>query len=255
MTSARLRLPVIQTLWIGGRLSTMEQLSLASFVAHGHDVHLYTYDGVEGVPEGVVLRDGREIIGADRIFKYKKEGSYAGFSNVFRYKLLLDKGNFWVDSDVVCLRPFDFDEPYVFSGARSGGEQHYVQSCVIGTPAGAEVMRYCYDTSSARRTDELVWGEIGPDLLRSAVYRHDLSRYILLHAFTRVDWRRAGCFISGSPFVVWRELLKEKFHRARASHLYNEIWRQSGWDKNGDFPPNSLYERWKRTYLKTGRRG
>ena len=33
-------------------------------------------------------------------------GSLAAFSNLFRYKLLLERGGWWVDTDVICLRPF-----------------------------------------------------------------------------------------------------------------------------------------------------
>ena len=36
----------IQSLWIGGELSPMEQLSIASFLAHGHEYHLYSYGEV-----------------------------------------------------------------------------------------------------------------------------------------------------------------------------------------------------------------
>ncbi len=52
----------IQFLWVGPSLSRLEQLSLASFVYHGHDVHLYTYEDVQGIPDGVTVKDGQECL-------------------------------------------------------------------------------------------------------------------------------------------------------------------------------------------------
>ena len=249
-------LPAIQFLWVGGTLSLMEQLSLTSFVKHAHPVHLYTYEGVTNVPAGVQLMDGREILGAERIFKYKREGSYAGFSNIFRYKLLLDRGDFWSDIDVVCMRPWDFADEYVFSGAVQrrffglGAERLFIQSCVIKCPPGSAVMQYCYDTSSAKNPQDLVWGEIGPNLLDEAVHRFNHVPHVQKNgAFTIVDWRRAGQLVSGSPLAVFKVKRAANRPGTYGVHLYNEIWRQSGFDKNGTFPSKSLFETLKRRYL------
>src|SRR4051812_6131780 len=92
---------IIQSLWIGARLSTMERLSIASFLHHGHDYHLFTYGPVEGIPPGTVVQDACEILTESRIFQYRDHASYAGFANFFRYKLLLERGGWWVDTDAV----------------------------------------------------------------------------------------------------------------------------------------------------------
>ena len=104
----------IQTLWVGDTLSTMERLCLSSFVHHGHETHLYTYSDIDNVPEGVVVKDGNEILPESMIFEYKNYKSFSGFSNYFRYKLLTENGGYWVDTDVVCMKPFNFEEPFVF---------------------------------------------------------------------------------------------------------------------------------------------
>ena len=108
------QLPIIQSLWIGDRLSTMEKLCISSFLQNVNDFHLYTYDKVKGVPEGTVIKDANEIVPSDMIFKYKEHNSYAGFSNIFRYKLLFDKGGYWVDTDNVCLKPFTNIESNIY---------------------------------------------------------------------------------------------------------------------------------------------
>ncbi len=97
---------VIQRLWIGERLSPMERLSITSFLRNGHPFHLYVYGKPDGVPEGTVVLDANEILPSSRIFKYAAHNTYAGFANFFRYKLLSEKGGWWVDADTVCLKPF-----------------------------------------------------------------------------------------------------------------------------------------------------
>ena len=45
---------LIQSLWIGPRLTAMEQLTIRSFLEQRHEFRLYVYDRVEGVPDGTV---------------------------------------------------------------------------------------------------------------------------------------------------------------------------------------------------------
>ena len=72
---------VVQSLWIGPKLSSMEKLCIQSFLKHGHPFHLYVYDHVEGVPEQAKLCDANEIVPSSRIFFYSKHNSCAGFAN------------------------------------------------------------------------------------------------------------------------------------------------------------------------------
>jgi hypothetical protein len=100
---------IIQSLWIGPELSKLEQLCLKSFIDNGHEFHLYTYAEIKNVPEGVIIKDGNEILDESEIFRYKN-GSVSAFSNLFRLTMLYKKGGYWVDTDVICVRPFKFDE-------------------------------------------------------------------------------------------------------------------------------------------------
>jgi len=104
---------IIQSLWIGDELSSIEKLCINSFLKNGHPFHLYTYSNVKGVPKGTTILDANTIIPKSKIFRYAN-GSVACFADYFRYKLLFDKGNWWVDTDVICLKPFNFKEKYVF---------------------------------------------------------------------------------------------------------------------------------------------
>src|SRR5437773_4701676 len=164
---------IIQGLWIGAGLSVMEQLSIASFLRNGHEYHLYTYNELPNVPAGTVIRDGNEILPASAIFQYKDRPSYAGFSNLFRYKLLLERGGWWADADVVCLRPFDFPEEYVFSSELNAGRE-IVNCGAIKAPKGSEAMAYAWRVCQAKKPGQLAWGETGPRLMSEVVKKYRL---------------------------------------------------------------------------------
>ena len=111
----------MQSLWIGRRLSVMGQLSVRSFLDHGYDFHLYTYQEVENIPQGNTVHQGEEILPADEIFCYRRghgKGSYSAFSNCFRYKLLLERGGWWTDLDSIGMRPLDNHDEHVLGNER-----------------------------------------------------------------------------------------------------------------------------------------
>ncbi|HEX7155098.1 MAG TPA: glycosyltransferase [Thermoanaerobaculia bacterium] len=232
----------IQALWIGPSLSPMERLSLASFVSTGHAVHLYVYDEVERVPQGVTLRDANEILPASRIFRYREHDSVAGFANYFRYKLLAERGGWWIDMDVVCLRPFNFEEEYVFPSEMAHGKP-IVGNCVLRAPAGAPVMTEASRICDSRDPATLMWGETGPRLCAELVQSFALERY--------VQPPSAFCPI---PWYEWRKLIEPSAdirlpRDAYAVHLWNEMWRRGGVDKGRQYHPRSLYERLKANCL------
>jgi len=226
---------LIQCLWIGPRLSAMERTCLASFLRLGHEVHLYTYGDVDNIPPGTVVRNGREILPAERIFRYREHDSVSGFSNFFRYKLLLERGGWWVDTDLVCVKPFDFDGDYVFSSEGAG-----VVNCgAIRAAPGSEAMAFAWDFCNARDPVTLKWGETGPALMKQVIERFALhDRVQPPHVFCPIAWPE------------WRRIIDaeapELPAESRAVHLWNELWRRNGADKDGTYDPRSLYERLKR---------
>ncbi|SMX24112.1 hypothetical protein [Boseongicola aestuarii] len=117
------------TLWIGPRLSVIEQLCLTSFVRLGMEPVLYSYDPVEGVPTGVEVRDATQVLPRERVFLNDERQSYAPFSDVFRYRLLRDTDFYWVDADIYLCRPFPRDCGYLF-----GWAQGMISNCVLALP-------------------------------------------------------------------------------------------------------------------------
>lgn len=232
---------VIQGLWIGPELSVMEQLSLASFLLNGHEYHLYVYDELRNVPAGTVLKDANEILPSSQIFQYKQQASYAGFANFFRYKLLLERGGWWADTDNICLKPFDFPEQHVFATEICRGLE-VMTSGIIKAPIGSEAMGHAWDVCRNKDPQQLVWGETGPSLVAEAVSKFSLEHYAQSH--------RVFCPLA---YADWHRVLEPETELAidagsYAIHLWNEMWRANSQNKNARYPDDCLYEQLKRRY-------
>lgn len=97
---------VVNSFWYGSPLGEMGKLCIKSFLKHGFEFHLWTYTKNIIVPEGCILRDASEILDSSLIFR-NTTGSYAPFSDWFRFTLLHKHGGTWVDMDMICLNPFE----------------------------------------------------------------------------------------------------------------------------------------------------
>lgn len=122
-------------MWIGGALSWMEQLCLKSFVDQGQPITLFSYAPIPNVPQGVICRDGREVLDTDNFLKYEKKDSYALFADLFRLHMLArNPGMVWVDTDVYCVAPLRLSDDHVM-GFELPGEMR-VNNAVLGLPDG-----------------------------------------------------------------------------------------------------------------------
>lgn len=236
---------VIQGLWIGSGLSVMERLSIESFLCNGHEYHLYVYDDVRNVPGGANVKDAGEILPASMIFQYENHKSFSAFSNFFRYKLLLERGGWWADSDMVCLKPFDFSGEYVFSSEMANGKE-FINCGVIKAPPGSPAMAYAWDICRTKNPETLVWGEVGPRLMSESIKRLSLEGFVMPSSvfcpFGYKEW----------DDVLNPDKVRELANDACAIHLWNEMWRRNGRDKNQPYHSDCLYERLKRRYLSPG---
>jgi hypothetical protein len=235
----------IQTLWIGPRLSQLEQLALTSFVHHGHEVDLYGYGAVEGVPSGVTMRDANEILPESRVFLYRDFRSYSGFSNYFRYRLLLERGGCWADADLVALRPLAFPHEHVFASELARRGEVVVTTSFIKAPAGSAVMQRAWDLCSEKDPAQISWGETGPRLLGEVVASLGMQSFMLPpSAFCPIrhpEWE--SLFDANAPDLPGDAL---------AVHCWNEMWRRHEREKDASYDPRCLYEQLKLRYgLKT----
>ena len=245
---------IVQSLWIGGKLSNMEILSIKSFLDNGNEYHLYIYDKVENIPKGTIVKNGEDIISKDYIFKYSN-GSYSAFSNLFRFYLLHKKGNFWVDTDIICTHKFDFTNKIcIFNEPDGYYKEKTITSCVIKLPKNSiltyTAVELCKEGRKQVISNKVKWG-LGLAILNELVKIFNLKNIIL-------DWRH----IMVCGFLDWRILInsKHKCHEKiyknynnlpqenKCIHLWNEMWRRYNIDKNKKFDSDSLYEYYKKKH-------
>jgi hypothetical protein len=229
---------VIQSLWIGTTLSALQQLSIRSFLAYGHEYHLYAYRPIDGVPDGTIVRDASDILPVDSVFCYQEgfgKGSFSAFSNFFRYQLIFERGGWWADTDVICLRRFSFDEEFVIATQLDNDFTLQCATSVFKAPRGAPLMRYCADVVRGRDKRTLQWAEIGPILFDEAVTRFSLNAYqVPVAVFNPINW------------FQFRAIVEPGFELSRiadsyAVHLWNQMWKSENLDPEADPPSNSLY--------------
>ena len=261
---------IAQFLWIGGALSVMEQLCLRSFLDHDYEVHLYTYGEVSGIPAGVRLMDGNEIIPRTRIFANGKgfgQGGYAGFADLFRYHLLYQRGGWWFDMDFVSIKRLPLPDHLWIASSFEGGWGDCANSCAIHAPPGHPVLaRLCEESEKAVQAGDLYFGQIGPYLVQRIVRELALQSHV-------APWWEFSPYphtqISLTAYqgnLAWiknllrhtkyfsRQCLRSDFRAGylrsgtRAVHLHNECWRAANRDKNARFHPACLYERLKRRH-------
>ena len=106
--------------WIG-EIGDLQLLSMESFIKQGHKYILCSYDVKKMkkiVPKGVIVEDANEILDNKYIFRHWS-GNLATFADIFRYKLLYERGGWWVDLDLICLKALPSDIKYFYGGLGS----------------------------------------------------------------------------------------------------------------------------------------
>lgn len=123
----------IGTLWIGPALSWLEQLCLASFVDHGHEVTVFGYAPIGNLPAGVRFERAEAILPGEQIIRHEKTGSPAYHADIFRLRMIRDTGMVWADTDAYCLSPWPAPATGHFHGWISDARP-LVNNGVLGLP-------------------------------------------------------------------------------------------------------------------------
>lgn len=217
----------VNSLWIGSTLSKIELLTVTTFIKQGHTFHLWIYDKLlTQLPEEVILEDANQILPREAIFFYNHinkyghgKGSVSGFSDIFRYKLLYDKGGWWVDMDVTCLKPLNITTPYFFR------KHHSLELVgnVMKAPAQSRLMLSCYHEAINEVNENNTDWHKPIEILNKYVFENNLQEYVFSCISNVDNWNEIVEFVVGKRQIP---------HQYYFIHWMNEEWRSRNIDKN-----------------------
>ena len=255
MSHATPSLPKVASLWIGSELGLIEQLTIQSFLAHGHSFTLFTTEEVQGIPAGTVVRNANEIFHCQHVVRDYKTGSPAIHADMFRYAMLAKTELMWVDMDVLCLRPFYPNSPYVFAFEDENTVNNAVLRLPKDSPTLAALLAYQPETkgyppffSTGRKIrywlksggkkpsiNKWPWGSIGP----KGLSYHLRQNKEINHAQNQEAFYSLRCSEIGQVLDPYSPVAAGNFPTgAYYLHLWGKFLRDE--IKKRGIPPNSF---------------
>lgn len=241
LVSNTITLPDIHALWVGENLGRLARCCLMSFIQQGHNVVLHVYNDIKDVPSGVKLADANQIINKSKIIKHKKTGSYALFSDIFRYELMrsLKGKGVYVDCDVYCIRPI-LQEDYIVAFE----DDNKINGAVLALPENSVVLDHllkaAYDPyfippwysknkrlrfkikkilGFSKHISDMPWGVIGPEAITYYFHKNNLLSLVKpMDYYYPIHYQCISKLLD--PDLTIDDLVT---YRTKCVHLYNEM--------------------------------
>lgn len=233
---------IVNAVWIDSPLSLVADLCIRSWLHHGHQVRLWSYDPALVVPEGAELCDASEIL-AGPIHRYQDKrhaGSPVLHANLFRYEFLYARGGAFLDADTLCLKHFKLSG-YAFSTEVVRNQPHPNWAFVNFPEPRSRLAAACREQALEALQDPS-WGNFGPRVLKAHVDRLRLTPCCLPpELFCPIHWGYTAKFFEAEP--------RDALNGSYGVHLWQQVLRKNGTDLAADYPAGSLWERWKAKYL------
>lgn len=238
----------VHMLWVSGELSRLARLSLASFVAQGFAVTVWSYAADKLTAPGATVKDAADLLPLED----GAAANMAYLTSLFRYRVLAERGGIWADMDVVALghgrlpdpvpfvasekrRPFRHAEP-----TATGEGLTQVTNCLMCNPVpeAGDLFHRATDAVAALNPEDRTWENAGPHRLAALLLENAGHGVTILAPETAGPvawWNVPGVFLERrdppeSPFM----------------HMYATIWARRGIDAEAAFPEVSMAGRlWK----------
>ncbi|WP_158968959.1 hypothetical protein [Chachezhania sediminis] len=219
----------LATFWHSGRVHNLGALCLASWLDHGFEVDLYSFDTPDNVPPGVTVKDAEPVLSRSYIDRlkpvlYAERGpgqSIVNFSDLFRIRMMEDGLGLWLDTDILLFRGFEVDPAKPYFAWEDG---HRIGSPVFYLPQGSPMIpdyKKVFDDPDLmphwlgfrrRVLKPMLWRlqgkEYSPRDLGMTIYGND--------AFTRLA-KKHGLLkyaLGPKPFYSWNGKETNKFYMA-----------------------------------------
>jgi mannosyltransferase OCH1-like enzyme len=209
---------VVNGFWYGPELGELEKLCIDSWIKNGYEFYLWVYDLDIEVPDKVVIANANHIVSFTEYFTYSEghsRGTPVAFSNLFRAQLLYQRGGLYIDLDVLCLKPYEFNEQFVFSEQMDSGWDYHVATCILYSEnKGERIFEDWSDWIITKKNKTITHGDLGPNLFTKLITLYNLKEYVLpKEYFCPVDWQS------------YKDILEYK-PDSYGLHLYRSLWNQ-----------------------------
>jgi len=156
----------LRTFWHGNSIGPYQLLCLRTFVDRGHRVEVFTYSDTITIPDWLKLRNASDVLPRERVLRPLEEGGVAIHANLFRYALLSQLGGWWIDPDVVLLKPDLPPGDVIFSGPDAF---KLVSTSVLRCPAGHPLLTQAFARAELTGDSLQDWDRAGSVMLTSLV--------------------------------------------------------------------------------------
>lgn len=197
----------VASFWFGSPLSCVERVCIQSFLDHGYVFHLYVLDLDIDVPDGVVLHDARSIYADGDEEKLSGSRKHAAvYSDIFRIYLMQKTDYVWVDLDIYCVKPLDFQSDYLFGVVR---RKNAMNNCVLRLPRNSLALKLITNFLESE-VPLPFW--LGHDRIEKLIARHEAGDPFTLYD---LPWTTTG------PSVTrWALSVTGEIKRGQHWHLY-----------------------------------
>ena len=201
------------SLWIGESLGPVERACLRSAMRQGHEVALYRYGNLRGVPDGVELRDASTLLPQDAL-QIHCSGRPGLFADWFRLELQRAGLGTWIDLDIYLIAPIELSGPYLLAEEEPG----LINNAVLRLPPDCPMLPPLLEPFETLKTPEwLPWYWYYPAKVRELINgRADLAR---------MPWGSTGAY--GLTWLAKRFGLYAK--ACPPDTFYPSGWRNARW--------------------------
>jgi hypothetical protein len=209
----------LRTFWHGEVIFPYPLMCLRSFVDHGHRVEVFSYNTKMTVPAWLHVRDAAEILPMDRVV-----GRRMIRDDLFRYELLAKMGGWWLDPDLVLLKPDMPAGDIVFCEPDAFGS---IPVSLLKFPPGHPLIVEALNRSAALERSDQVWGR-GSSLLSALINDHGLdASNVTIESLGPISWFNVPDLFDPAKAGD----LAQKCAKSRFLQLQDDVWRRAG------FPP------------------
>lgn len=168
---------IVQSFSQGSKLTKTEWICIASFLHHGHEFHLYSYDPKIRAPLGTIVIDANTIISSKALEEIAFNEHQ--LACLFKYFLLIKRGGWWSSLAVFCLKHLDFENDYVFaSSLEDKTNRRSVSKKILKVPQKSQLIKDCLNVMLSDLWAVRPENNYEETVFSTQVFRKNLMKYI-----------------------------------------------------------------------------